>query len=181
LDAARAAFSDRGFTGATIRDIAQRAGVAHGLVLRHFTSKEALFLAAVPGIRDLTEHVAGDAAGLPERVAHAFVQRMEAADSADPFLALIRSSADQEAARRLLGAIRDCALAAYRMVLDLPDLEQRVDLLGSQLIGVTFSRYVMKDGPLAGMAPEQLTRYLTVVIAGILFAPLPDDAAAASA
>lgn len=49
LEAARAAFAERGYTRATIREIAGRAGVTHGLVMRHFGSKEQLFLAAVPG------------------------------------------------------------------------------------------------------------------------------------
>ena len=171
------AFAERGFAKATIREIAQRAGVTHGLVMRHFPSKEALFIAAVPGTRDLVYNVAGDLDGLPGRVARAYVERMEAANGADPFIALVRSAADETSAKRLLVAMRRRSLDAYRTVLDAPDIEQRVDLVGAHLIGVTFSRYVLQNGPLATMTPGQLTRYLTTSLTGILFGPVDAEAA----
>ncbi|MFF3405252.1 TetR/AcrR family transcriptional regulator [Streptomyces sp. NPDC002742] len=68
LEAARAAFAERGYTRATIREIAGRAGVTHGLVMRHFGSKEQLFLAAVPGPRDLPELLPGPPETMPERL-----------------------------------------------------------------------------------------------------------------
>jgi len=42
LDAALAAFSERGFEGGTIRQIAHKAGVAEGLIYHYFSNKEAL-------------------------------------------------------------------------------------------------------------------------------------------
>ncbi|MFF4713135.1 helix-turn-helix domain-containing protein [Streptomyces eurythermus] len=69
LEAARAAFAERGYAKTTVRDVARRAGVTHGLVLRHFTSKEQLFLAAVPSPRTLMAEVAGDPKTLPTRIA----------------------------------------------------------------------------------------------------------------
>lgn len=42
LDAAIALFSQRGFAGASVRDIAARAGVTGGLVVHHFGTKAAL-------------------------------------------------------------------------------------------------------------------------------------------
>lgn len=169
LAAASAAFAERGYTKATIRDIAQRAGVTHGLVMRHFTNKEELFIAAVPGSRDLGDVLSGPPDTLPDRVAHAFVQRMEKPEPDDPFLAVIRSAAAGEpAATRLYDAMRSRSLEAYRAVLSGPDLEQRVDLLGAHLIGVTFSRYVLKSGELAQMSPERLTQHLTRTLRAIL-------------
>jgi DNA-binding transcriptional regulator YbjK len=69
LAAARSVLAERGYERATIREIARRAGVTHGLVVMHFATKEQLFLQAVPGTRDLEVHVRGDRAGLAERVA----------------------------------------------------------------------------------------------------------------
>jgi hypothetical protein len=46
--------------------------------MSHFPSKEALFIAAVPGTRDLADNVAGDLDGLPGRVARAYVERTPA-------------------------------------------------------------------------------------------------------
>lgn len=42
LDAALAGFSEAGFDGTKIRDIARRAGVSEGALYRHYASKEAL-------------------------------------------------------------------------------------------------------------------------------------------
>jgi hypothetical protein len=181
LEAAGAAFAERGFAGATLRDVAKRAGVTHGLVIRHFSSKQQLFLAAVPGNRDLAEHVMGDLDGLPERIARSWVKRMETAGAADPFVALVRSAAsDEESAMRLLTSMREQSVPAYQTVMHGSDTEERVDLLGALLIGVTFSRYVLRSGPLAQMVPEELIRYLTASLRGILLAPLELDEAEAS-
>lgn len=169
LAAAQEEFAEHGFAGATIRAIARRAGVTHGLVMLHFSSKEQLFLAAVPGTRDLTGNVEGDLKGLPERIATAFVKRMESADGADPFIALVRSAGDQEAARTLLRAMAQESLAAYREVLTGPDVEVRVELVGALLIGITFSRYVTRGGELATMSADRLIPYLTKALAAFLF------------
>ena len=50
LDAALAAFAERGFDGARTRDIAARAGVNQGLITYHFASKHDLWRAAVDHI-----------------------------------------------------------------------------------------------------------------------------------
>ncbi|MET7988189.1 TetR family transcriptional regulator [Streptomyces sp. NPDC005281] len=177
LEAARQAFAERGYARATVRDIARRAGVTHGLITRQFSSKEQLFLAAVPGNRDLEQVAAGDPATLPERIARGFVQRMETDAVNDPLVALLRSAAsDEQAATHLLAAMQERSTAVYRSVLSPDgsaapgdDLDTRVALLGSQLIGVTFSRYIARTEPLASMPSEQLTGHLTRILRHILF------------
>ncbi|TDD40815.1 TetR/AcrR family transcriptional regulator [Nonomuraea terrae] len=170
LEAAREAFAERGYARATIRDIARRAGVTHGLVMRHFTSKERLFLCAVPGTRDIDEVVAGDLASLPERVAGAFVARMETNAADDPFVALVRSAAsDERAAIDLYTAMQRRSVAAYRTVLDGDDVDVRVDLMAAQLTGVAFNRYIVRAGPLASMTAAELTTHLSRVLRRIMF------------
>jgi len=46
---------------------------ANGLVLRHFGSKENLFMAAMPGPQNLADLVQGDPQTLPERLAHGYL------------------------------------------------------------------------------------------------------------
>lgn len=176
LAAAAAVFAEHGYPGTTVRAIADRAGVTHGLVLRHFGSKEQLFLAAVPGPRDLGHALAAGGPGEPtelaERIAAAYVDRMEAADGADPFVALIRSAAtDLTAATSLLAALQDESLDSYRTVLDVPDLDTRVAIVGAHLIGVTFSRYVLRHGPLATLPAAEVQRRLAETLRAILQHP----------
>lgn len=71
LDAALRQFSDRGYAAASIRHIAEDAGVAHGLVYHYFPSKEAVLLALFE--RSMADvggtFAAADAAPPRERVA----------------------------------------------------------------------------------------------------------------
>ena len=170
LAAARAAFAEQGYAGATIRDIARRAGVTHGLVMLHFTAKEQLFLAAVPGHRELAEVLAGDRTLLPERVAAAYVERMEKDPAADPLVTLLRSAASNvDAATRLYATMQANSVELYRDLLPADkDPAVRVELLGAQLIGVTFSRYIVRSGRLAQMSPDELREYLIPVLRNIL-------------
>lgn len=172
LEAARDVFGDCGYAKGTIRDIAQRAGVTHGLVVRHFETKEHLFVAALLDTRRPVQPVVGDIAGLPERIAREYVQRIEADGPRDPFVALIRSAGDLDVAKQLLRAMRMEPADAYLAMLGVPDVQQRGDLLGALLIGVTFSRYVLADGQLADMTTDQLVAYLTTAIRGILLSPV---------
>jgi hypothetical protein len=139
-------------------------------VMMHFGSKEQLFLAAVPGHRDLRDVVAGDPSLLPERVAAAYVERMEEDPAADPLVALLRSVASNiDAATRLHAAMQANSVELYRDLLPGDHPEVRVELLGAQLIGVTFSRYIVRSGRLAEMSPDELRDYLIPVLRGILF------------
>ncbi len=47
LDAAEIVFADDGFSGAGMKSIAQKAGVAQGLLHYHFTNKEGLYAAVI--------------------------------------------------------------------------------------------------------------------------------------
>ncbi|WP_371666909.1 TetR family transcriptional regulator [Streptomyces sp. NBC_00289] len=177
LEAARHTFAERGYARTTLREIARRADVTHGLITRQFASKERLFLAAVPGNRDLERVAAGDPATLPDRISHAFVQRMETDAANDPLVALVRSAAsDERAAAHLLVAMQEHSATVYRSVLSPnaaatpgDDLDTRVALVGSHLIGVAFSRYIARTEPLASMPPAKLTEHLTRTLRCILF------------
>lgn len=177
LRAARSAFAERGYARATIREIAQRAGVTHGLVMRHFTSKEQLFIAAMPGASDLDDLMPGTPDALPERIAQAYVDRLESADGNDPFIAVIRSAAasGEQTATRLYAAMQQRSLESYRTVVTGPDADERIALLGAHLIGVTFSRYIIGVGPLADMSAERLVRHLTRSLHAILLGAPSQD------
>jgi AcrR family transcriptional regulator len=73
LDAALGAFADRGFEGASIREITGAAGVGHNLVRHYFGSKEDLWRATVhhaldPGAARLTEVLSAEDAGSEQTI-----------------------------------------------------------------------------------------------------------------
>jgi hypothetical protein len=169
LAAAREVFAERGYTRATIREIATRAGVTHGLVMRHFGSKEQLLIAALPGPRDLPSVLAGDVATLPERIATAFTERVDAPEGDHALIALIRSAAaGEEVAVPLYQELQQQSADAYRQVLEDPDADTRAGLLIALLVGVTFGRHVVPTGVLAEMTTEELISYLTPAIRALL-------------
>lgn len=97
LDAAVAAFAERGTAGASVDVIAAAAGINKALVYEHFSSKDELFAAAVVRERDrLVDFIAaryGRSVGLPvrERVRvrfHAFLDFSAAFPTALQLLAL---------------------------------------------------------------------------------------------
>ena len=70
VSAAVEAFAERGFRGASTRDIAQRAGTNQGLITYHFRSKDELWRAAV-------DHIFG-------QLAAGFVEHLAAFEHPDP-------------------------------------------------------------------------------------------------
>jgi AcrR family transcriptional regulator len=167
LQAAREALAEQGYARTTIRDIARRAGVTHGLVMRHFGSKEQLMLAAFPEPPGLAEAAEGELATLPERLAHAFVVNMDTGEH--PMLAVIRSAATNErAAAGLYDQMRARSTEVLERVLPEGALEVRADLITSLFIGVAFERHVMRTGLLAEIAPDALERHLADIVRHVL-------------
>jgi hypothetical protein len=172
LEAAREVFTERGYARGTIREIAHRAGVTHGLVMRHFGSKERLIIEALPGPRVLASVVPGDLATLPERIAESFVQQTESADGEHAAVALIRSAASgEEVVMPLYAAMQDEITETFRQALG-PGSEVYAVLLSSLFIGVTFGRHVARTGVLAELTRDELRGYLVPAIRALLAPPI---------
>jgi AcrR family transcriptional regulator len=179
LAAARAAFAEKGYDGATIRGIAAAAGVDPALVHHYFGNKDKLFLAAVEAPADpedlLPEVLAGGPEDLGRNLLRMFL-RVWDGPARPAGLALVRSAVGSEWTAKLLREFL-VARVLRRVVgtLDLPQAERdaRGALVGSQLIGLVMARYVLKLEPLASASPDELVeaiaptlqRYLTGEVA----------------
>lgn len=173
LDAARAEFADRGFDGATVRAIADRAGVDAAMVNHWFGGKEALFTAALDFPFDPDEVVAElaptDPAQLGARIVETFLTIWDRTGGG-PLSALVRSVASHETAAMLMRQLITRVLV-YRIVEPVaPDrADLRAALCGSQLVGLGMIRYVIRLEPLASAdhatvvaaVGPTLQRYLT--------------------
>jgi AcrR family transcriptional regulator len=179
LAAARAAFAEKGFDGATIRGIATAAGVDPALVHHYFGTKDALFLAAVDAPADpgelLPEVLAGGPDALGENLLRMFL-RVWDGPARPAGLALVRSAVGNEWTARLLREfLVTRVLRGVVGTLDVPPAEReaRGSLIASQLVGLVMARYVLRIEPLASASPEWLVaalaptlqRYLTGEVA----------------
>ncbi|TFV63117.1 UNVERIFIED_ORG: TetR/AcrR family transcriptional regulator [Bacillus sp. AZ43] len=179
LVAARTAFAERGFDGATIRQIATAAGVDPALVHHYFGSKDKLFLAAIQAPADPAELLPEALAGGPDELGANVVRlllRVWDGPMQPAGLALVRSAVGSEWTAKLLREfLVSQVLRRVLGTLDLPagERESRGALVASQLIGVVMGRYVLKVEPLASADPEWLVaaigptlqRYLTGEVA----------------
>ncbi|HET6392945.1 MAG TPA: TetR family transcriptional regulator [Blastococcus sp.] len=175
LAAARQAFAEKGFDGATIRGIASAAGVDPALVHHYFGSKDKLFLAAIAAPANpadlLPEALAGGRDALGSNVVRLLL-RVWDGPMQPAALALVRSAIGNEWTAKLLREfLVTQVLRRVVGTLDMPVREREIRgaLAASQLIGLVVGRYVLKLEPLASASPEWLIatigpnvqRYLT--------------------
>ncbi|MDX6721138.1 MAG: hypothetical protein QOJ63_3392 [Solirubrobacteraceae bacterium] len=59
-DAALTLFNERGYTGTTVRELADACGLTPGAIYNHYVSKEALLFAIVDRVHDLADAVLSD-------------------------------------------------------------------------------------------------------------------------
>lgn len=167
LAAARAAFSAKGYTAASLRDIATRAGIDPAMVMHYFGSKRGLFIAAIGmpiDVDSLLEQIAvGPVDALGERLVRFYLTITDAADS--PVVALLRSAAsDDVAAAMIREFVTDEVVARLVAALDVPDAPLRASLVGSQLVGMAVLRRVVGLEPLASAEPEVVVGWLAPTV-----------------
>jgi len=181
LASARAQFAAHGYNGATIRAIAAAAGVDPALVHHFYGTKERLFAAAMqlPFIPSevITAALAEGARRPGESVGIHMVRSAlalwESVELRSSFQGLLRSAVTSEQAATMLSEFVTQAIlgpvstvAAGR---DPKETAFRTSLVGSQMLGLALTRYVLQLGPIAAASPEELAvaigptidRYLT--------------------
>jgi AcrR family transcriptional regulator len=174
LDAARRAFAEQGYQHATIRGVADLAGVDPALVHHYFGTKQGLFVAAVQlpvnPVDQLMAVLELDPGQAGQRMVEVFLSIWDHAADQSPLLALVRSAVgDEQAAAMLREFITEEVLGPIAHRLGSPDARLRATLVGSQIIGLAMARYIVKVEPLASAPAAQvvaaigptLQRYLT--------------------
>ncbi|HEY2723536.1 MAG TPA: TetR family transcriptional regulator [Pseudonocardiaceae bacterium] len=173
LDAARVEFTERGFDGATVRVIAERAGVDPAMVNHWFGGKDGLFVTAmeIPVNPDELVHAVldGEPEHVAERILHTFLSVWDA-NGGGALTALMRSVASHEEAARMMREFVSRVIIGKVVSAVAPDQhELRAALCGTQIAGLGLVRYVIRLEPLASADHEtvvaaiapNLRRYLT--------------------
>ncbi|MFF4895815.1 TetR/AcrR family transcriptional regulator [Streptomyces sp. NPDC001068] len=138
LAAAIIEFTEHGYAAAGVRQISERAGVTAMMINRYFGSKKNLFAEAVERAFGPPTIVGDDPAGLSHAIAHNLAERTAPdAERLDPFLLLLRSAAEPEAADILRAGIESHVGARFAGLLDGPDADVRAQL-GLALVAGTW-------------------------------------------
>jgi len=175
LVAARRAFTESGYNGASFRKIAADAGVDPGMIRHWFGDKAGLFRASMQPPVDpealLADVLDGGPDGLGERLLRRLLTQWDSAGAHSPMIILVRSAVSHEESTRLLREfVTEQVLGRLVGAMsDAPDRALRASLVGSQMIGLVMARYVVRVEPLASAGVDQvvtavaptLQRYLT--------------------
>jgi AcrR family transcriptional regulator len=157
LDAASSLFDERGYQGATLRDIGERATVDPALIARYFGGKEGLYLAAL-------EHSEPAPDADPHAVFARLLAKSEYDNANNPICLAMVSPALSDGLREQIRA-----MMARRLIdplgrrlqeagVDQPRL--RAELLVAVAIGVTLSR---SGGTLTALSETSLEELHTVL------------------
>ena len=162
LDAARAAFGERGYDGASVRQIAADAGVDPALVHHYFGTKQRLFLAAMafpvdPAVALPRLLAAGPPEQLGERFVTFVVALWDRPDVRPLVTGVVRSAVtDAVAAAMARKLLAEGPLLALAAAIDRPDAQLRATLASSHLMGLAMARYVLGVEPLVSLSPDAL-------------------------
>jgi AcrR family transcriptional regulator len=181
LAAARGQFAERGYDAATIRAIAAGAGVDPALVHHFYGTKERLFAAAmrlpfVPS--ELITAALADGSrpagvSVGEHLVRTALAVWDSAEVRVAFVGILRSALTSEQAATMLSEFVSRAIlgpvASVAVGTDPERTPFRAALVGSHMLGLALTRYVLQLGPIAAATPDELAgavgpaidRYLT--------------------
>ncbi len=165
VEAAKRVFAAKGYDGASLRAVAREAGVDPALVHHYFDGKASLFVAAMAlpfDPRSVAEHTAGSQpASVGARIIEGFLTMWDHAEgTGSSFAACVAGMA---ASTRVADAMRE--FVADRVRGNTPvkeggsDSPSRHALISSQLMGLAFTRYIMRVPPVSTATPEQIGRW----------------------
>jgi AcrR family transcriptional regulator len=184
LAAARARFAGQGYGGTTMRAVAADADVDVALVSYHFGSKQGLFAAAMalalsPG-QILRSAMDGDPAALPDRILTTVLKTWDDPRNAEPLTALLEAAQQDEQLRRAFAEYVEREVV-HRLADHLggPRATERAAAVVTVVIGLVFSRWVLRLTPLADADPEAVHRVLRAAITAAAVPPRPPTARAA--
>lgn len=175
--AARDQFAAKGYAGASVRSIAERAGVDAALIAYFFGSKRRLFLEVLELPLDpqvvVPQILAGDRNEVGARLAEFAVAVLANQDYRDKLLGLLRSaSQDADAAAMIREKMTEEILKPIAGGLEVPNSDLRAGLAMSQIAGLTMAQHVLGLEALRQADPALLVKALGPTLQRYLVEPL---------
>jgi AcrR family transcriptional regulator len=180
LAAARRLFSEHGFEGTSLRQVARRAQVDPAMVHHFFKDKDELFALSVELPADPDEVLAGvedlDPAERGEAIVRA-VLRLWEGPAQHGLEAFVRGTLGSKAKTTLLREMV-ARMILSRVMTGVPgpaeDVRMRGNLIATQMVGLVVVRYVVRLEPLASAPPDDLVRMVAPTVQRYLTGRLAD-------
>ena len=171
LRAAQDEFGEYGLERATVRGVAQRAGVDPSLVLQHYGSKSGLFAVATQLHRGSADDL--DASSTPQEVAEHLFEILGIRLNTPPpeARALTRSMLTAPEATAAMRNFLDERVQNLARADDGPDAELRAALTVSSILGLTIARHFLELEALTDISEEQIDTILRPWLTAALIAP----------
>ena len=164
-DAAVRLFAARGFAGTSVRDIAGDAGVDAALVIRHFGSKEGLFLETMRLEFDELD-LDGPVGTLGERLIRSLLDADDHVRGV--YLALIRASDAGEVSSALREAHEEGFVAPLAARLEREDAALRARLAAAMVGGLFYGLWIVGDDTLLATPHDELARRYGAALQSVL-------------
>lgn len=162
LKAAKRAFGEMGYDRATIRGIADEAGVDPSLIYHYFGAKDELFAASIdipmPAAKSLKAVFAGDSEDVGRRLAETFFFVWEQEEPRAALLGILRSAmgGEDQAAEAFRQFLMSSVLEQVAPLISAENPRLRALLMASQLVGIAMTRYVMRLEPIASAPIDEI-------------------------
>ena len=181
VDAAKRVFAEKGYDKASLRAVAREAGVDPALVHHYFDGKASLFVAAMAlpfDPRQVGTHASAEGASLGAGIITGFLAMWDKAEgTGSSFSSCVAAMAVSPS---VADSMRE--FVAERVWTHNPVKEgesaamtsRRRALVSSQLMGLAFTRYIMRISPLSTATPGHIARWAGPTLDRYLFGPVED-------
>lgn len=168
--AARRLFSRQGYAGTSVRAIAAAAGTDPALVIRHFGSKERLFLETV-AVEGRFEHVtSGPIETLGERLVLSLLTELPE-QTFNTWRAMLRATDSDLVRTRLIDAMEQMFIEPLAPRIAGPDAELRARLVAAVISGLLDAVALLADRRIMEASTETLVRLYGASIQALLDGP----------
>jgi AcrR family transcriptional regulator len=171
LESGRRMFTQHGYGGVGVREIADGAQADKALITRYFGSKAGLFAEAVPATFDPSALLEGDRSDFGRRAATHIVEH-NAGKDLDPMIATIRSLSDPEACELLRQGLEERFITVVAQWLGTEDAARRAAILTAQLMGLSIAVNVLALQPLTEISQDDLVDLIAPLLQSLVDQPL---------
>jgi AcrR family transcriptional regulator len=170
LAAAKTLFSSKGYDRTTIRGVARAADIHPSMVIRYFRSKERLFAAAVTFDLRLPANLGRTPKNkLGFVFIHHFLERWEGPAAGDELPSLLRAAVSYPQARERMVQIFEQQVAPFlKRLCSARKSRECAALAASQLLGLAYTRYVLKFPSVVRLPRETILRRVGATIQSYL-------------